>query len=205
MSGLFKKIDSVEKPEFESVSEGREQIKRKYGEYGSIRVNETAPIRNEIVRFVGKRFVTEEEMKAFLTKLSEDRGKEFDGRQWFSRNGKYFEKFENRGQHVWTLSKFGKRVLEFLHRVEQKNSINENKTVALFKFDSESEVFEGIRRTADEVNREAESRIKDQIARYSELMKTNPEKADVYKAQLELAHARLGVLAAKKKLEQVKK
>jgi hypothetical protein len=118
--------------ESEEMNEGREQIKRKYAEYNSIRVNETAPIRNEIIRFVGKRFVTEEEMKSFLTKLSEDRGKDFDGRQWFARNGRYFEKFENRGQEVWTLSKFGKRVLEFLRRSEQsKNIINES--IGLFK------------------------------------------------------------------------
>lgn len=115
----------------EEITEGREQIKRKYGEYSSIRVNETAPIRNEIVRFVGKRFVTEEEMKAFLTKLSEDRGKDLDGRQWFSRNGRYFEKFENRGQQVWTLSKFGKRTLEFINRPKEKTIINES--IGLFK------------------------------------------------------------------------
>jgi hypothetical protein len=191
----------------EEINEGREQIKRKYGEYSSIRVNEAAPIRNEILRFVGKRFVTEEEMQAFLTKLSESRGKEINNRQWFSRNEKYFEKFENRGQEVWTLSKYGKRILEFLRRAEQtRNAERINESIGLFKFNSlnESEIFEGMRRSADEVNKEAEMRIKDQIAKYSELMKSNPERADVYKAQIDLAHARMGVLAAKKKLEQVK-
>jgi hypothetical protein len=46
--------------------------------------------------------------------------------------------------------------------------------------------------------------IQNQIARYSELMKTNPEKADVYKAQLDLVHAKQTVLAMKKKLAAVK-
>jgi hypothetical protein len=125
MYGLFKNPDELK------LNEGREQIKRKYGEYSSIKVNETAPIRNEILRFVDKRFVTEEEMKNFLTKLSEDRGRDLDGRQWFTRNSKYFEKFENRGQQVWTLSKYGKRVLEFLKRKNSTGTVNES--VGLFK------------------------------------------------------------------------
>jgi hypothetical protein len=35
-----------------------------------------------------------------------------------------------------------------------------------------------------QVNKDAEDRIKNQISRYSELMKTKPEKANYYKAQL---------------------
>ena len=35
------------------VNESRAQIKRKYGEYGAIRVNSEAPIRNSILEFVG--------------------------------------------------------------------------------------------------------------------------------------------------------
>jgi hypothetical protein len=64
---------------------------------------------------------------------------------------------------------------------------------------------EAVRRTADQVNKEADDRLKAQIAKYSELMKTHPEKADVYKAQLDLAHAKQTVLAMKKKLESIKK
>lgn len=115
-----------------NINEGRTQIKRKYADYGSIRVNEKAPIRNKVIQFVGKRFVTEEEMKSFLTQLTEERGKEFDQRKWFGRNEKYFEAFENRGQKVWTLSKFGKRVLEnVIKKTEQKQTINES--IGLFK------------------------------------------------------------------------
>jgi len=115
-----------------NINEGRTQIKRKYADHGSIRVNEKAPIRNKVIQFVGKRFITEEEMKSFLTQLTEDRGKEFDQRKWFGRNEKYFEAFENRGQKVWTLSKFGKRVLEnVIKKTEQKQTINES--IGLFK------------------------------------------------------------------------
>ncbi len=62
---------------------------------------------------------------------------------------------------------------------------------------------EAVKRSAAEVMRDAEEKIKNQIERYSELMKTNPEKADVYKAQLDLIHAKQTVLAMKKKLQQV--
>ena len=118
------------------LNEGRSQIKRKYGEHSTIRVNEKASIRNVIVNFVGKRFVTEEEMKAELTKITEETGKSFDQRQWFKRNQRYFESFENRGQKVWTLSKYGKRVLEFINKPKE-NFIMEN-TIGLFK----TELFE---------------------------------------------------------------
>lgn len=114
-----------------SVNETRAQIKRKYGEHSSIRVNEKTPVRNKVIEFVGKRFVTEEEMKTFLTKLTEERGKEMNQKQWFDRNKRFFESFENRGQRVWTLSKYGQRVLELVKRSTQKQSINES--IGLFK------------------------------------------------------------------------
>jgi hypothetical protein len=63
---------------------------------------------------------------------------------------------------------------------------------------------EAVKRSAAEVMKDAEDKIKEQISRYSELMKTNPEKADIYKAQLDLIQAKQTVLAMKKKLEQVK-
>lgn len=118
------------------INEGRSQIKRKYGEHTNIRVNEKAPIRNKIINFVGKRFITEDELKAELTKLTEETGKAFDERQWFKRNQRYFESFENRGQKVWTLSKYGKRVHEFINKPKE-NAVMENK-IGLFK----TELFE---------------------------------------------------------------
>jgi len=116
----------------------RVQIKRKYGEHGAYQVNNEAPIRNRVVEFVGKRFVTNEELKNFLTKLEEDRGNAIDQRKWFSRNMRYFESFQNRGQQVWTLSKFGKRVHEQIVKAKaqkQSSSVNESvSTIGLFKF-----------------------------------------------------------------------
>lgn len=117
----------------------RVQIKRKYGEYGAYQINNEAPVRNRVVEFVGKRFVTNEELKNFLTKLEEDRGNSIDQRKWFSRNSRYFESFQNRGQQVWTLSKFGKRVLETIVKIKsqkQSNSVNESSHsgIGLFKF-----------------------------------------------------------------------
>jgi len=114
-----------------NLNEGRTQIKRQYGQYSKIKVNEKAPIRNKVIGFVGKRFVTEEEMKNFLSKMNEDSGKTFDDKKWFGRNQRYFESFENRGQKVITLSKYGKRVLEMIAKVTQKQSINES--IGLFK------------------------------------------------------------------------
>ena len=75
------------------INEGRSQIKRKYGEHGAIRVNNEAPIRNSILEFLGKRFVTRDEMNSHLTQLSEDRGKAVDQTKWFKRNERYFNSF----------------------------------------------------------------------------------------------------------------
>ena len=97
----------------------RSQIKRQYGQYSKIRVNEKAPLRNTILNFVGNRFITDDEMQIQLTKMSEEIGKEFDQRTWFKNNKRYFESFENRGQTVWTLSKYGKRVFEFINKPKQ--------------------------------------------------------------------------------------
>jgi hypothetical protein len=115
----------------ENLNEGRTQIKRQYGQYSKIKVNEKAPVRNRVIGFVGKRFVTEEEMKNFLSKMNEESGKTFDDKKWFGRNQRYFESFENRGQKVITLSKYGKRVLEMISKTTQKQSINES--IGLFK------------------------------------------------------------------------
>jgi hypothetical protein len=127
------------------VTEGRSQIKRKYADYGSIRVNEKAPVRNKVIEFVGKRFVTETEMNNFLTKLVEERGKDINSKKWFTRNEKFFESFENRGQKVWTLSKYGQRVLEMIKEAAKKSNLNES--IGLFK----SEIFESVK-IQEEIN-----------------------------------------------------
>ena len=65
-------------------------------------------------------------------------------------------------------------------------------------------VNEAVKRTAAQVNKDAEDRIKNQIDRYSELMKSNPDKANVYKAQLDLAHAKMTVVNLKKKVDALR-
>jgi hypothetical protein len=115
------------------VNEGRSQIKRKYGEHGAIRVNSQAPIRNSILEFVGKRFVTKSELDSHLTQLSEDRGKAFNHTTWFKNNERYFESFTNRGSEVWTLSKYGKRVLENIIKSKQEKTMIKE-SIGLFKF-----------------------------------------------------------------------
>jgi hypothetical protein len=126
-------IESIEDicESYEDLNE-RVQIKRKYRDYPSYQVNKGAPIRNRIVEFVGNRFITEDELKNFLIRLEEERGNSIDQRKWFSRNQKYFESFQNRGQKVWTLSKFGKRVFEYIIKAGQQKQINES--AGLFKF-----------------------------------------------------------------------
>jgi len=123
--------------EIEELEE-RVQIKRKYGQYGSMAANSSAPVRDRIVEFVGKKFCNEEELQNFLLKLEEDRGTSFNQKQWFDRNQKYFQSFKNEGQQVWTLSKFGKRVLEHILKNKTKPMVNESK-IGLFKFNTINE------------------------------------------------------------------
>jgi hypothetical protein len=136
MSDLdIESIDEVfETLDFDYPLEERVQIKRKYGEHSSYNVNKGASIRNPIIEFVGSRFVTEKELSNFLLKLEEDRGNTIDQKRWFSRNQKYFESFQNRGHQVWTLSKFGKRVFEFVIKQKNQKQINES-SIGLFKMD----------------------------------------------------------------------
>tara|TARA_R110000868_G_scaffold141780_4_gene358517 strand:+ start:14392 stop:15744 length:1353 start_codon:yes stop_codon:yes gene_type:complete len=116
------------------VTEAKSQIKRKYGQYKAINVYEKASIRNGVLRFVGKRFVTEDELKMQLTRISEDRGKSIDQRKWLQRNMKYFESTTNRGQNVLTLSKYGSRIFERILKLDTKeNKLAINESIGLFK------------------------------------------------------------------------
>lgn len=118
MIGLFKNI--------ETVNESRQQIKRKWGQYSAIKVNEKTPIRNHVIDFVGNRFVTEDELLQFLNQLTEDRGKDFNAKLWFERNSKYFESFTNRGQNVMVLSKYGKRIFDGIINPSKNKQLNES-------------------------------------------------------------------------------
>jgi hypothetical protein len=137
----LKDLEYVKSWNESEVNEGRSQIKRKYGEHGAIRVNSEAPVRNSILEFVGKRFVTRAELDAHLTQLSEDRGKAIDQTKWFSRNMRYFESFSNRGSEVWTLSKYGKRVLENIIKSKQEKTMIKE-SIGLFKFDTINEAID---------------------------------------------------------------
>jgi hypothetical protein len=122
---------------FDYAIEERVQIKRKYGEHSPYQINKGASIRNPIVEFVGTRFVTDKELSDFLLRLEEDRGNSINQKRWFGKNQKYFESFQNRGQQVWTLSKFGKRVFEFVIKERNKKQLNES--IGLFKFNTLNE------------------------------------------------------------------
>jgi hypothetical protein len=157
--------------DFEKIEEvyERVQIKRKYGEYSAHNVNTEAPIRNRVVEFVGKRFVTNEELKSFLTKLEEDRGNAIDQRKWFGRNMRYFESFQNRGQQVWTLSKFGKRVLEQIIKAKsQKQNGMLKESIGLFKFNSINESIDvkywaGYHEKSSKINRPNDIQIQHEV------------------------------------------
>ena len=62
----------------------------------------------------------------------------------------------------------------------------------------------GPRRKFNEIHMEAEMKLKEQLEKYTEMLKTNPEKADVYKAQIDLVNAKTMVLKAKERLQMVK-
>lgn len=64
---------------------------------------------------------------------------------------------------------------------------------------------EAVRKSTAESIKDAEVRIKDQITRYSELLKKNPTKSPIYKAQIDLANAKWTVLQLRKKVLQLKK
>jgi len=137
----------------EELNEERHQVKRKYGDYSRIRVNETgAPVRDTIIKYVGKNYVTEEDLHNHLIRLEEDRGgSKVNKATWFKRNQKFFTTFEKNGSSYYSLSKYGQRVYEMiLKRDSAPKEVNESKyrnipslseSIALDEF--ENEVNEG--------------------------------------------------------------
>lgn len=110
------------------LNEGRHQVKRKYGEHGRIRINENgAKVRETIIKYVGKNYVTEEDLHNHLIRLEEDRGGvKVNKAKWFARNQKLFTTFEKRGTTYYSLSKYGRRVLELINSKTMKKAINES-------------------------------------------------------------------------------
>ena len=101
----------------ESLNEGRHQVKRKYGEYPRIRINEKgAAVRDTIIKYVGKNYVKEEDLHNYLIRLEEDRDghSKINKARWFKRNTKFFNTFEKNNERYFSLSKYGQRVLELI-------------------------------------------------------------------------------------------
>jgi hypothetical protein len=111
--GVLESASDLYPPWVEALEE-RRVIKRKYGEHGPIHINDSGPVRNAIVEFVGNRFVTEEELDAFISKVDESGEKKPHYRKWFKRNGRYFESVTVKGKRLTVLSKLGKRVFEHI-------------------------------------------------------------------------------------------
>lgn len=60
------------------------------------------------------------------------------------------------------------------------------------------------KRRFEEVQKDAQIKLNSQLQKYTELIKSNPERADVYKAQLDLVNAKMMVLQAKERVHMVK-
>ena len=56
----------------------------------------------------------------------------------------------------------------------------------------------------ERAQREAEARLKEQIKKIQEKIKEKPEKADIFKMELEIAHAKMTVFDLQKQLKVVK-
>lgn len=109
------------------------QIKRKWGQYEAHNVNSSTPVRDKMIQWIGERRVTESELKQYLSSIQEERGKKPD-MSWFNKNGRFFEQTSHRGQDVFILSKYGKRVLEAIKCVKaEKDKKQLNEHWGLFK------------------------------------------------------------------------
>jgi hypothetical protein len=114
----------------EELNEGRHQVKRKYGDYNRIRINENgANVRDTIIKYVGKNYVTEEDLHNHLIRLEEDRGgAKVNKAKWFKRNQKFFTTFEKKGTTYYSLSKYGQRVFEMINKRDSLPAeVNESK------------------------------------------------------------------------------
>lgn len=128
----MKYIKLYEEFNINNVEESKKQIKRKYAEYSSINVYEKAKLRNSILLDVADKTITLENLKLLFNKVAENRGKELNGKKWYSENKKYFK--ESKG--TYKLSKLGikiyNRLIEMNYKEDNKkvttNTINESLT-----------------------------------------------------------------------------
>lgn len=81
----------------------------------------------------------------------------------------------------------------------------ENLEEYLLEAYDDSLFFEALQKRPFEiVQKEAEENLKKQINSFKDLIKNNPQKADLYKAKIQLAQTKLLVIAAKKKVELIR-
>jgi hypothetical protein len=78
--------------------------------------------------------------------------------------------------------------------------------ISLEEFINEDSINEKvfIKKTPEQAFREASIKLDDQIAKYSEMMRTKPEKANYFKALLDVAHAKMTVLTLKRRADSLK-
>lgn len=94
------------------------QVKRKYGQYDSIKVGANAPVRNNILGFIAEKgHCTKQELKEFIQSKNEDSGSR-TSMSWFNKNSSYIKEFTKDGVICCKLSKLGQRVIN-------KTTINE--------------------------------------------------------------------------------
>ena len=87
------------------------QVKRKYGEYDSIKVGANAPVRNKILGFISEKgSCTKEELMEYINTTNEETGSKTSG-SWLKKNSKYIKEFTKDGCPCCKLSPLGKRVM----------------------------------------------------------------------------------------------
>lgn len=127
---VLKSLGINEEFEIVEISEARKSIKRKYGIHSSTNVNEKAPLRNKIIKYIGNSVMTTEQISNMLIRVSEDLGKAVNQKRWFKSNTKYFKMRKNEsGEPTYELSKLGKRIFDSMtgtKTVTNKKLVNES-------------------------------------------------------------------------------
>jgi hypothetical protein len=129
----FESIEEIYPKGFDELSE-RVVVKRRYGASPEVAISSHGPLRNDVLEFVGNKFVTETELQAFFNKLDEERGKKLNYKKWFNENQKFFESYTLKGTKVWSLSKIGKRAFEHVIDRRSSNTVNERMVLSYDEF-----------------------------------------------------------------------
>jgi len=96
------------------INEGRTmQAKRKYGAHNSINVGVSAPIRNDVLRFIkSKSTVTRAELTQFIASLDKQIGGNQNATKWIKRNQKFLKEFRKDLVSHYKLTKLGLNVIK---------------------------------------------------------------------------------------------